>query len=441
MGEKGDKIRELADNADEQERLTEEMENLNKWLISQPIIDEHEIAKRMCLKFQINLSEAKKNLEKYPMEYKVEDKYIPDIVKDMRKYRRKLKGDNRDNMSKSIDTLVYAYGDYLGKCVDSIYWVKKYKSPLTKMKGDEKNLKKIYSIKDGDTRQKVIDSVCKFWEADLDIKGVPYGKEYASLSKSRTSAKKELTSILKNITHQSIRKNFSEKVEEYVIKKVSENQGISAREIHETMELKMFRKTSPFIISKMSDKINLTNIDGRYYKLDMSIKKDLYAYTAAFIDSDGYITMDKKGNPRVGLVATGDRGKAFMVEMHKSLGVGKLHLDQKSPQNTRPVNRLNFYSQGDVRELLLKCRPFFRMKGEQADTLLELIRIKKEHKKQDWAKPRIEELFKLMKWYNHKDHVGFDFSPYGIDAEVISKLEGNNKMGIMDGIEQAGVVA
>jgi len=130
-----------------------------------------------------------------------------------------------------------------------------------------------------------------------------------------------------------------------------------------------------------------------------------------------------------------------MVEMHKSLGVGKLHLDQKSPQNTRPVNRLNFYSQDDVRELLLKCRPFFRMKGEQADTLLELIRIKKEHKKQDWAKPRIEELFKLMKWYNHKDHVGFDFSPYGIDAEVISKLEGNNKMGIMDGIEQAGVVA
>ena len=62
------------------------------------------------------------------------------------------------------------------------------------------------------------------------------------------------------------------------------------------------------------------------------LKKNIWAYTAAFIDSDGYITMDRNHNPRVGLIATGERGKAFMQEMHKSIGFGKLHLDQKSPQ-------------------------------------------------------------------------------------------------------------
>ena len=90
--------------------------------------------------------------------------------------------------------------------------------------------------------------------------------------------------------------------------------------------------------------------------------------------------MDRNHNPRVGLIATGERGRAFMEEMHKSIGFGKLHLNQKSPQQTRPVQRLNFYSQDDVHKVLTQCRPHFRMKGPQADLLLELVRIKKNHK-------------------------------------------------------------
>ena len=145
--------------------------------------------------------------------------------------------------------------------------------------------------------------------------------------------------------------------------------------------------------------------------------------------------MDRNFNPRVGLVATGDRGRAFMTEMQKSLGLGRLLVDQVSPQNTRPVHRLQFYSQGDIGELLKKCKPHFRMKGKNADILLELIRIKKSHKKRDWAKDRMEELFKLMKWYNHQDNTRFDFAKEGIDPDNISKYEGNNKMNIMDDLE------
>ena len=134
----------------------------------------------------------------------------------------------------------------------------------------------------------------------------------------------------------------------------------------------------------MAKSQNITNVKGNLYEFSDEIKKDIYAYTAAFIDSDGYITMDKNHNPRVGLVATGDRGKAFMMEMHKSLGVGRLHLDQKSPQDTRPVNRLNFYSMDDVKSLLTKCLPHFRMKKANAEILLELIRMTKAHTKAEW---------------------------------------------------------
>ena len=57
----------------------------------------------------------------------------------------------------------------------------------------------------------------------------------------------------------------------------------------------------------------------------------MYGLILPHLLSSGYITMDRNHNPRVGLVATGERGKVFMNEMHKFIGFGKLHLDQKIP--------------------------------------------------------------------------------------------------------------
>ena len=87
-----------------------------------------------------------------------------------------------------------------------------------------------------------------------------------------------------------------------------------------------------------------------------------------------------------------------MEEMHKSIGFGKLHLNQKSPQQTRPVQRLNFYSQNDVYNLLEKCLPHFKLNKGNAKLLMELIRMKKSYKKEDWYKGRCDEIFKLMMW-------------------------------------------
>ena len=126
--------------------------------------------------------------------------------------------------------------------------------------------------------------------------------------------------------------------------------------------------------------------------------------------------------------------------MHKSLGFGRMHLDQKSPQDTRLINRLNFYSQSDVSELLTKCLPHFRLKKENANLLLELIRMKKSYKKADWYKNRCDEIFKLMKWENHKDHVGFDWSKENINLDDIQKYKDNCKITVMDEMENIGKV-
>jgi hypothetical protein len=61
--------------------------------------------------------------------------------------------------------------------------------------------------------------------------------------------------------------------------------------------------------------------------------------------------------------------------------------------------------------------------------------MKKSHKKEEWYQERRDELFKLMKYENHKDHVGYDFTQYDIDIDTVAKLHENSKMNEMDRIE------
>jgi hypothetical protein len=388
----------------------------------------------------INLTEARKQLSSFPNEYTVDEQNIPDLVHKLRKARRKLKGEQRDKMSKAIDTLIDAYSDHLTKCIDSLTWLSPYQDTFRKMRYNEKDLQKLNKMKDLQSRRTIVDALCKYWEAEQTQKDVSLGKEFSTLQKTMTKAKKEFRDAISKITDQSISKSKKDRIEDFILKSVCETPGIGAKQIHEKMPTSLHKSSTPQSISKSIRKLDITNLNGSYYKFTTEIKKNIWAYTAAFIDSDGYITMDRNHNPRVGLVATGERGKAFMQEIHKSIGFGRLHLDQKSPQDTRPVNRLNFYSQEDVHNLLTKCLPHFRLKKGNANLLLELVRIKKSYKKQDWYKQRCGEIFKLMKWENHKDHVGFDFAKEGIFEDDIQKYKDNCKMSIMDQMEDIGTI-
>ena len=430
VSEKGEAYRQLADKEDDIEEVKEEItrikESIGKeWLETQPIRSHDEIAKDYANHANINLTDAKKTLFEYPKKYEIEGKDIPALIKGMRKYRRTLKGDTKVAFTKSIDNLIDDYADYLNKCIDSIYWVKKYKIPLRQMNYDENKLIKLNAITSEEQKREVVDVLCKYWEADIERKGLIYGKEYAVLTKEMKSLKKQFTQLIKETP---ISVSPKDTIKKAILDTVCNNPGISSREIHDSLPRNLYNRSSPQIIAKLAAEQNITNVDGMHYKINDDIKKNIWAYTAAFIDSDGYITMDKNHNPRVGLVATGNRGKAFMLEMHKSLGMGRLHLDQKSPQDTRLINRLNFYSGQDIKKLLTKCLPHFKLKKKNASVLLELIKIKKENKKEDWYGVRKDELFKLMKYYNHSDNTRFDWKAWDIDIDGITKLEENTKM-------------
>ena len=325
MGEKGDKLREAAALADQEEELQERQKELTEslkgeWLDNQPLSSHFEIEKKFAKEYNVGLSEARKAMSNSLKKYEIEGRDIPLMIKELRTYRRTLKGEPKIAVTKSIDNLINAYSNHLDENINKIYWVRKYKPALKDLTLSEENIIKLSLIHDEQTRREIIDTLCKYWEARLDRNGMAYGEEYARLTKEMASTKREVNSRIKKYV---VNIGPKELIKRHIVKLVSEEQGISARQVHERLPTNLFRKTSPSMISKMARSANVTVIDGALYKMSDEIKKDIYAYTAAFIDSDGYITMDKNHNPRVGLVATGDRGKAFMLEMHKSLGCGR----------------------------------------------------------------------------------------------------------------------
>tara|TARA_A100001201_G_scaffold53000_1_gene52109 strand:- start:7966 stop:9267 length:1302 start_codon:yes stop_codon:yes gene_type:complete len=433
MAKRSEILQELANKQKDVEAIQAEMEQKEKdmknaWLEQQPIRDHDDIVKDYAEVAKLNLTDARDGLSNYPKRYQIEGKDIPALIKEMRKFRRTLKGETKVTFTNSIDNLIKDYSGYLEKCIDSIYWIKKYKKPLKQMNYNEDKLIKLNSIHSAKERREIIDVLCKYWEAEQDIRGLPYGKEYSRLNKEMKTLKKQFTQLLKQTP---ISNSPKDSIRKAILDSVCETPGISSREIHDSLPKNLYDKSSPQIIAKLAKEQNITNVDGAHYKINDDIKKNIWAYTAAFIDSDGYITMDKNHNPRVGLVATGNRGKAFMLEMHKSLGMGRLHLDQKSPQDTRLINRLNFYSGADIKKLLTKCLPHFKLKKSNANVLLELIKIKKNDKKKDWYAQRKDELFKLMKYYNHSDNAKFDWEAWDIDIDGITKLEENSKMDVI----------
>jgi len=83
--EEGDKLRELADLKDEEEEIKDQLETVDKWVSSLPLMSDYEVALNVSKEYNMNITEAKSELDSFPKQYVISDKTIPDIVKDLRK--------------------------------------------------------------------------------------------------------------------------------------------------------------------------------------------------------------------------------------------------------------------------------------------------------------------------------------------------------------------
>jgi len=153
---------------------------------------------------------------------------------------------------------------------------------------------------------------------------------------------------------------------------------------------------------------------------DHLILKDPWAYTAGFLDADGYITITKRGEGRAGIIATGDRGRLHCEQLHKTLGCGVLQLDLKLHKNSkRSQHRLQFYSKADLQKLLKNTRPFLKLKTKQADCVLELLDLR--GRTSDLVKQRRDDLYRVVKWENWRDVKAEELlDDWNVDEQVVT---------------------
>lgn len=175
------------------------------------------------------------------------------------------------------------------------------------------------------------------------------------------------------------------------------------------------------LLSMYGEEVDIISgaVRGSFVKIDRTglIIKDPWAYAAGFLDADGYITITKRGEPRAGFIATGDRGRIHCEQLQKILDCGVLQLDQKVYKDgQRSQHRLQFYSKGDIRKLLNGISPHLKMKKTQAKAVLAFIEEEENMRK--------EELKKVVRYYNWSDDTnkaGALLSEWGVVADDVGK--------------------
>ena len=152
MTEQAEKYRKTAQQFEQLAELDEEEEQakdnieeeldieIKSFFNGSHVMSEYDEINKISTTFDLNATDAKKHIPIFPDTYVIQDKSIPDLIKKMRMSRRKLKGEQRNKMSKAIDTMIDAYTDHLNKCIGSITWLSEYTTPLKKMRYNEKDL-------------------------------------------------------------------------------------------------------------------------------------------------------------------------------------------------------------------------------------------------------------------------------------------------------------
>jgi len=145
------------------------------------------------------------------------------------------------------------------------------------------------------------------------------------------------------------------------------------------------------------------------------IIKDIWAYTAGFVDADGSIFISERGDPRVTIVASGDNGKEHCEELQKMIGCGRLVSDQKLAKNTiKPVHRLIFSSKDDIRDILKGIIPHLKLKSLQAKAVLHYI-----DEKDSMRKNELYQLVTFNNWKDHKNKATSLLDKWGIDVDTV----------------------
>jgi hypothetical protein len=342
-------------------------------------------------------------------------KSASELIKDLRMKRRVHKQFTGD-IDQLIGAVRKAKEAEIDSVLDSLPWTSGHLDAIKGLGISDRDLKALRKF--GNNREVSLKQACIQWDNANDvIKRLAqvegeWDNEQRDLWVESMSKRKESKGMWRGTLHQADSLSKSEAVYlNTAADMLSHNGAMDSRTLMENMSHLDGRNKS-FSVQKLSALLktygleyNITKHQDKWELLptdSSSVIKDPWAYTAGFLDADGYITISKRGEPRAGIIATGMRGRAHCEQIHDLLNCGILQLDLKVHENSkRSQHRLQFYSGDDLRKLLVGIKPHLRLKKKQAECVLQLLDLR--GRNGDMITKRRDELYKVVKWENWKD--------------------------------------
>lgn len=338
------------------------------------------------------------------------------IVKELRMKRRVHK-EYREDIDDAIAAILLTKAEEVQGVFNSFPWLDEYLHAVKSFNIKDKDLKALSKF--GDVRKVSLTQACTQWSHADDvitklsqISG-EFSQEQQQLWVDATQMKKEAKQMWGHTLHQSEKLTKAELLSLEKASDLLDYHGpMGSRTMHSHMTGNDGRSKGVPSVQQLGAILKTYGPEYDIYKYQSrwerqtpdlhSLLKDPWAYAAGFLDADGYVTISKQGEPRAGLVATGDRGRIHCENLYKMLGCGVLALDLKVHKNSRrSQHRLQFYSKGDITKLLKGTIPHLRLKKNQAKYVMEHLNLR--GKDGDLITKRRNELYRLVKWENWKD--------------------------------------
>ncbi len=354
-----------------------------------------------------------------------------DLVKRLRKARRHNKESSTeiDDMISDIRTIKAIETEMT---IKNLSWSSDLEHCVKGLGLSDRGLKHLRQF--GEARSVSLQKACMLWDkAEVTLKMLDehedvWGKEeqeaWANAMRDRSSARKMWRTAL----FQSDKLSKAEQKRlEYVSEQLLIKGPMSVKILQSNLsEEGMISKS--FTSRKFTTLLNMFGEEydimkgskkGTYVRLSNVglVLKDVWSYGAGFLDADGYITITERGEPRAGMIATGERGRVHCEDLYKTMDCGILQLDNKVHKNSkRSQHRLQFYSKADLRKFLNGVLPHLKMKDTQAKAVLAFIEEKDPVRK--------EELKRLVRYKNWEDDSRKSselLNSWGLDADTIGK--------------------
>jgi len=309
-----------------------------------------------------------------------------EIIKDLRKARRVMKDskDEIDNIISSVRALKSAEVD---ATLAMVSWGKPHYDTMRKMGLADKDLRSLRLF--GKSRQSSLLRACNLWEsaedalAKLDEFEDVWGEEEKMAWVNAMETKQDARKMWKSSLHQI--DNLSKEQQKWMRlakEEVSNHGSMSARAITENLIEKGVPRLNSNRLSKLlnmyGEEINIVKAHrkGEYMCIDRDglVIKDPWSYAAGFFDSNGYVNISDRGEPKVGLVTKGKTGRMHCEQLYKGIGFGTLQLDQKVYQDSeQSQHRVTFLKSEDVTQFLQNIYPNLRIKGDLAKAMITYV--------------------------------------------------------------------